>query len=141
MIDVAAGAVDAASAFFSSLQPVNTNADAIAVIANKFFNFMFFPFCIPYRKCCRDVSPLVFVRFRNLMQARYGGPVDCLSYDAPAWLRAECRDLTGYDIVGRKGTFLLFARLRLLCDPAVRTAHAAIRRVICHRFPADRTRY
>ena len=28
---------------FSSLQPVNTNADAIAVIANKFFNFMFFP--------------------------------------------------------------------------------------------------
>ena len=45
LIDVAAGAVDAASAFFSSLQPVNTNADAIAVIANKFFNFMFFPCC------------------------------------------------------------------------------------------------
>ena len=42
---LAAGAVDAASAFFSSLQPVNTNADAIAVIANKFFNFMFFPCC------------------------------------------------------------------------------------------------
>ena len=45
LIDVGAGAVDAASTFFSSLQPVNTNADAIAVIANKFFNFMFFPCC------------------------------------------------------------------------------------------------
>ena len=45
LVDVGAGAVDAASAFFSSLQPVNTNADAIAVIANKFFNFMFFPCC------------------------------------------------------------------------------------------------